>query len=203
MLLRGFRLWLLIGTPLLGSCSFFSSAPRANLPVLFHLHDFALTDSTGAAFSSQDLRGKVWIASFLFTRCSEICPTLSAQLKNLGDRLHAQRDFRMVSLTVDPASDSPEVLAQYASTFHADPSRWTFLTGVPDRVHAVLRASFLQPFPDRRALDVAPGYDLLHGARVLLFDKQGRCRGVFPIIRTRENAGSPELVPAIEDLLRE
>lgn len=185
------------------SCSSGTARPASDLPTLFALRDFQLVDAQGQNFRSQDLRGKVWIASFLFTNCSEICPTLAAQLANLAGRTRGKENFRIVSITVDPATDTPPVLLRYGQTFHADPTRWTFLTDAPDRVHAVLRDSFLQPFPERRVLDVAPGYDLLHGARVLLFDKEGRCRGMFPMIQTSENRGSPELLPAIEALLNE
>src|SRR5207244_837513 len=105
--------------------------------------------SSGRNITLQDLRGKIWIADFIFTSCAGTCPMMSAQMRKLQDSLPA--DIRLVSFSVDPGRDTPAVLASYATHFGAEPQRWVFLTG------------------DRQAL-----YDLsIKGFKLALDDTQG------------------------------
>lgn len=175
-----------------------SGAAVPELDRLFRVPDFELVDQTGAPFEVSSLDGQVWVASFLFTSCSGTCPTLASQLGNLQSRLSGYRGrVRIVSLTVDPEHDDPAVLRTYGERFGADPALWTFLTGEPDTVRTVLRTAFLQPDPERREIESAPGYDVFHGTSVLLVDRTRTCRGVFPL----GGDGMDELVAAIEHLL--
>jgi protein SCO1/2 len=177
-----------------------SSCGEAEEPLrtLFHVPAFELTADDGTTFNSQQLRGNVWIASFLFTSCTSICPTLASQLATLEERtaVHGDR-VRIVSITVDPEVDTPERLHEFASRFRRDPTRWTFLTGRPDTVNATIRRGFLMPEPERREIDQAPGYDVMHGANVMLFDETGGCRGLY---RT-DGPGMEQLLHDIERLL--
>lgn len=94
---------------------------------------FALTDQTGRPFSSEQLNGKVAVVGFIYTHCPDICPMLTAQMRQLQNLLaHAGLlgdKAVLVSITVDPERDTPEVLARYAEQFGADPAAWHFLTG--------------------------------------------------------------------------
>jgi protein SCO1/2 len=168
------------------------------LRTLFHVPAFELTGDDGAPFGSQALRGNVWVASFLFTSCTSICPTLASQLATLEERtaVHGDR-VRIVSITVDPEVDTPERMHEFASRFRHDPARWVFLTGNPDTVSATIRRGFLMPEPERREISAAPGYDVMHGANVMLFDETGGCRGLY---RT-DGPGMDQLVHDIERLL--
>lgn len=159
------------------------------LETLFTVPAFELTDQDGAPFGTEALRGRVWIASFLFTSCASSCPTLAAQLANVSERLapHGER-ARIVSLTVDPEVDTPERLRAFGERFGADFSRWTFLTGAPETVRAVHQRAFLQPEAVRTAIDLAPGYDVFHGTAVLLFDTELRCRGIYRMDRAGHDA---------------
>jgi protein SCO1/2 len=173
-----------------------SDAPE--LERLFRVPDFELVDQTGAPFAVSALDDQVWVASFLFTSCSGTCPTLASQLASLESRLSGYRGrVRIVSITVDPEHDDPAALRAYAERFEADPAMWTFLTGEPDTVRTVLRTAFLQPDPERREIESAPGYDVFHGTSVLLIDRTRTCRGVFPL----GGDGMDTLVAAIEHLL--
>jgi protein SCO1/2 len=151
-----------------------------DLPSLFPIPTFELTDQDGQPFGTTQLRGRVWIASFLFTSCSQACPILASQLANLRGRLarHGER-FHVVSISVDPEVDTPERLRAFAERF-GGASQWTLLTGRPEDVRATTERAFFQPQATRRELDVAPGYDILHGTGVLLVDRDGRCRGLYP-----------------------
>src|SRR5438270_4449000 len=100
--------------------------------------EFALTDRNGEVVRDADLRGKVWIASFVFTRCTGPCPQVTASVARLQDELKNQPDVRFVTFTVDPEHDQPEVLARYATNFKADADRWLFLTGSQEKIYALL-----------------------------------------------------------------
>jgi protein SCO1/2 len=168
-----------------------------DIPSLFPVPAFELTDQDGATFRSETLRGRVWIASFLFTSCSQACPTLAAQLANVRTRLSRHGDrFHVVSVTVDPDNDTPARLHEFADRFGGT-SQWTLLTGTPEDVRATTERAFFQPEARRTEIEGAPGYDILHGTGVLLVDRDGRCRGLYPT----DGEGLERLVRDVERLL--
>lgn len=117
----------------------FRPAP-ARLPVLAEVPDFALIDSAGLPVGARDLEGQIWIADFIFTRCGGICPILSSNFAMLQGRLGS--GVTLVSISVDPTHDRPEVLRAYGRRFSADPARWRWLTGERDAVHRLVRDGF-------------------------------------------------------------
>lgn len=134
--------------------------------------EFSLTDRTGRTVTSTDLRGKVWIANFIFTRCGTTCPTLTREM-NQARGILAERgadDILSVSFTIDPLYDKPEVLNQYAEGFHADPSAWLFLTGDAADMVRVVRGGFHLMINDPG--DGPP----MHSNRFVLVDARGRVR---------------------------
>src|SRR5438552_364519 len=104
--------------------------------------DFALLERSGQQVTKTDLLGKVWIASVIFTRCVEECPLVSSHMARLQDAFAAEPDVRLVSITVDPAYDTPEVLTHYAQSFAAQPQRWLFLTGDKATIYRLVREGF-------------------------------------------------------------
>lgn len=140
---------------------------------------FELTDQDGRAFASEQLRGKVWVVGFAFTSCISICPMLTSQMANLQRRLESHGDrVHFVTITVDPAIDTPERLRAYAAQHHADLSRWSFLTGEPAEVRATLQRVFFVPIGERR--EVEGGYDILHTGQLMLVDRNAQMRGLYP-----------------------
>jgi cytochrome oxidase Cu insertion factor (SCO1/SenC/PrrC family) len=113
-----------------------------DLPRLWEVPDFALIERSGQSVTRADLFGKVWIASFIFTRCVEECPLVSNHMARLQDVFAAEPDVRLVSITVDPAYDTPEVLTRYAQNFAAQPQRWLFLTGDKAMIYRLVREGF-------------------------------------------------------------
>ena len=104
--------------------------PHPPLPVLGQIPDFRLIDQRGAAFTTAQMRGHVTVVDFIFTHCPASCPRLTARMGELQARLASDRsDARLVSISVDPENDTPAVLADYGAKAHADPARWTFVTG--------------------------------------------------------------------------
>ncbi len=91
-------------------------------------HAFTLTDQNGNQFDSASLKGHVWVANYFFASCPGPCFRINQSLSNLQAEPEL-KDVRFVSITCDPGNDSPEVLAQYAERFNANPKRWKFLTG--------------------------------------------------------------------------
>ncbi len=106
------------------------------------LPQFSLTERNGRQVTLADLRGKVWIANFIYTHCTDTCPLQSARIARLQAELAGEADLRLVSITVDPESDTPKILTEYATRFGADPDRWLFLTGGKKTIYALAMEGF-------------------------------------------------------------
>ncbi len=116
--------------------------PLEGLKIFGAVPDFSLIREDGRRVTLADLRGKVWIANFIYTHCTDTCPLQSARMAGLQDGLKAEADLRLVSITVDPEVDTPEVLSEYASRFGADRERWFFLTGEQRAIYALAEEGF-------------------------------------------------------------
>ena len=103
------------------------------LPIYGHVPDFSLLDQHGGAVTLAGLRGAPWIADFIFTRCGGQCPMMTARMRTIQERLPKGSRLRLVSISVDPAYDTPEVLARYAQHAGAG-ERWLFLTGPQEHI---------------------------------------------------------------------
>lgn len=141
------------------------------------LADFRLIERSGRTVERQDLTNQFLVVGFVFTSCSLTCLEVSRNLTEVQRRTAGQDDVLLVSITVDPRTDTPEVLREFADRFDADPDRWLFLTGPKPDVHALLAASFLDQEPPS-AFNAIPG-GFVHTERVLLVDRQGRVRSAF------------------------
>ena len=149
-------------------------------PVLSQLPEFSLVGIDGKPYGSADLRGQVYIANFFFTSCRSICPVLMKGVARLQDGF-AQRNIngiRLVSISVDPEHDTPEVLGDYAKGMGVDPLRWTLLTGEPEQVRRLLVDGF--KVPDVAAPPQTAGpVDIAHTGKLVLVDGAGRIRGYY------------------------
>ncbi len=150
------------------------------LPVYGQVADFTLTNQAGSAVSLADLRGRVWIADVIFTRCPGPCLKMTRQMKELQDAITPGGQIRLVSLTTDPDFDTPPVLSKYAERFGADARRWLFLTGTKKQFGEVavgsLKFSALPTKPEERT----SADDLfVHSTVFVVVDRQCRLRGVF------------------------
>src|SRR2546425_3255620 len=102
---------------------------------------FQLVNQNGQPFGSAQLNGKIWIADFIFTSCRGPCPLISTRMSELQKPLE-KTDVHLVSFTVDPAKDTPEILRGYAEKLHAESGRWDFLTGPPSTIYNLSRNGF-------------------------------------------------------------
>lgn len=140
---------------------------------------FRLTERSGRDVTEAELADRPWIAAFIFTRCPSSCPRISAVMKGLQDKLRAT-DVRLVSISVDPDHDTPEVLAAYAKNFGADPDRWHFLTGPKAEVHRLILEGFRLPVADSDADAIRAGAEsVAHSARLALVGRGNRIIGFY------------------------
>jgi protein SCO1/2 len=169
--------------------------PSAPLEKLARVPEFTLTDQTGNAFGSADLKGKIWVANFIFTRCKGPCPLITTRMAELNGKLKkTHNEVKLASFTVDPEHDTPEVLSKYGTNLAANPADWKFLTGSPEAMNEIVVKGLLQP------LAKEPDGTPAHSQRFVIVDGDGWIRGF-------QNGEDPEvvqkLVVDIGRLLRE
>jgi protein SCO1/2 len=142
----------------------------SSLPNYGLVPSFQMTDSEGHAFDSKVLRGKVWVADFIYTNCPGPCPMMTSRLHKVQQQVSGEKDVQLVSVSVDPQHDSAPVLNDFAHRFGGPTDDWVFLTGSPKTVHQL-------------AYDVFHVGDLIgkmdHSTRFALVDKQGNIRGYY------------------------
>lgn len=152
----------------------------ANFPVLAQVADFNLTNQSGQAVRLADLRGRVWVADIIFTRCPGPCATMTKRMSELQAALPATAPVKLVSLTTDPGHDTPRILASYAQRFGADSNRWHFLTGAKaDLVKLAVHSLKLTALDKEEAQRTSPDDLFIHSTIFVVVDKQGRLRAVF------------------------
>ena len=154
--------------------------PRAAENLDYPVGAFALIERNGAAVTDQTLRGKVWVASFVFTRCAGPCKEVTATVARLQKELAGEPDVRFVTFTVDPSRDDPATLRQYAAMANADADKWLFLTGDEAAIHGLLEKQFKQSVGEKNR----PGDEFGgHSTRLSVVDKKGVVRAVFDGVR--------------------
>ena len=150
---------------------------RAAAPqVLGRVSDFELVDQDGKNVSLADLRGKIWVADFIFTRCAGPCPLMSSRMAELQKSLDGVEGVGFVSISVDPDYDRPELLREYGKRYGAKPGTWIFLTGDKKRIFEMISKDF--------KMGVADGsgdQPIIHGTHFVLVDGEGRIRGYYGI----------------------
>ena len=111
-----------------------------NLPSYGVVPAFELIAQNGQPFHSRTLHGRIWVADFIFTTCQGPCPRMTSQMHRI--QTAASNAVKLVSFTVDPRHDTPEVLAAYAKQHAALADRWYFLTGPQATLHKLDRDAF-------------------------------------------------------------
>jgi protein SCO1/2 len=167
-----------------GAARLFRNSERLGTDVMRpigEVPEFRFTTQEGKTLTRKDLLGKVWVVDFFFTRCPGPCPLMSARMAEISKELRKAKDVRLVSVSIDPDHDSPEVLSEYAARMNADPARWIFLTGPRKEIEDFTQKGMLQ------ALAKDPDNIPTHSTRFLVIDREGR-------IRNSRNLDEPELV---------
>ena len=171
-LLKDKRFWLFItfGVIILVVSLRRQDSKKSELPILGKLIDFQLTDQNGEIFSKEDLLGKVWVADFIFTTCAGPCPVMSGQFAELQSRFSNAPDLNLLSISVNPDYDSPEILREYGGRYGANYNKWRFLTGDREAIHELAVDGF----------KVGSVEDpIFHSTRFILLDDKARIRGYY------------------------
>lgn len=149
-------------------------------PVLSQLPEFSLVAADGKPFGSAELRGQVYVASFFFTSCRSICPAIMKGMARLQDGFarNEVQGIRLVSISVDPEHDTPQVLSDYGKALGVDPLRWTLLTGDPEQVRQLVVSGFKTPDVPAPSGGAEP-MDIAHTGKLVLVDGAGRIRGYY------------------------
>ena len=141
--------------------------------------DFSLTDQDGQPARLTDLRGRVWIGAFIYTRCSDICPMMAKSLASLQTAI-ADRDVRLVSFSVDPEHDTPAVLKAYAEKLGADGQRWRLVTGKRSEIERISRGMLLGLNTSTKPEEIT------HSDRFVLVGRDGTVQGYYSALDEQE-----------------
>lgn len=179
------------------------SAPAEALPVLAQVGYFSLTNQDARAVTLADLRGHVWVADIIFTRCPGPCLKMSRQMKELQDALPRKSQARLVTLTTDPDYDTPPVFRRYDEQYklNVQPDRWMFLTGTKQQiarlaVDSLKLIALEKPAPERESDN-----DLfIHSTRFVIVDKKGQLRASLET--TGEDIDFARVAPQILETIR-
>ena len=152
----------------------FGCKHEPELKTFYPIPDFSLTDQSDMTVTLADLKGKVWVADFVFTNCGGTCPMMTDKMRRLQQGLPAE--IRMVSISVDPERDTPQALAAYAKEHGATRERWLFLTGDKQSLYDLCVKGFKLPLDDSGGTVAEP---ITHSTRFVLVDKQGVIRGYY------------------------
>jgi protein SCO1 len=172
--------WGLLGVALIGMGGIFiwdsvyRKGAQPPLPILGRVDDFTLQDQNDRPLSRQDLMGKAWVADFIYTTCPDQCPMMSRSMQVIQGMVPKKAPVALVSISVDPQTDTPDTLNRYSKKFHSEPGRWHFLTGSQDAILALIR-SFKLPTPVR-----TPKKNVIdHSNQLVLVDARSRIRGYY------------------------
>ena len=157
--------------------------------------DFDLIDQDGLTFSSSSVPKKIWVVEYFFASCMGICPIMNEQMKRVQAAFLADTNVVILSFTVDPDRDTPEVLKAYAEEHDAQSEKWIFLTGEKELIYELARKSFflLRPAEAENQGDV--GNDFIHTNNFVLIDENKQIRGYY------DGTNRNEVDELIEDIV--
>jgi protein SCO1/2 len=196
-------LWGVLGLALAAVAVLFAwqrLAPRPEpLPVLATVPDFSFIERDGESFGLEQLRGRVWIADFIFTNCAGTCPVMTTHMNALQSALEKEGfvDVKLVSFTVDPERDTPDVLRRFADGYGAVKDRWFFVTGPGREMQKLAKEGFMLA---AAASGGNPDEDIIHSNRFVLVDAGGRIRKYY--LGTEPDAAQ-QIIADLKQLLAE
>ena len=171
---------------------------KSRLPVLNIVKPFSFERQDGQHITGKDVAGKVYAAEFFFTTCEGICPKMNRNMKRVFDQFKNEKDFLILSHTVDPETDSVARLKMYADSLGADIKSWWFLTGSKDSLYKTARESYILDDPKNNATNIDEQF--IHTQFFALVDKIGQVRGIYDGLKKDE---IEKLITDIKGLLNE
>ena len=158
---------------------------------------FRFTNQNGQDFTNKEVEGKVYVAEFFFTTCPGICPMMNDNMKQVYERFRNEPDFRILSYTCDPQTDSAAQLKRYADSMQIDTQKWVFLTGRKDSLYNMARLSYAIDDPANNLTSIED--DFLHSQYWALVNRQGEVIAIYDGLKQREING---LIKDIEKELK-
>ena len=172
-----FSIYLIIAALLFATFLLKDSGKGNSLPLLGTIPKFKFIDSEENLISRHDLNGKVWVADFIFTTCTMACPVMTGNMNLIHKAFKNDDQVRIVSISVYPEYDTPEVLKEYASRYDANTDRWHFLTGPEEDVKDVIKNGFkMGDYEDI----------IFHSEKFALIDQVGNIRGYYNGMKTED-----------------
>ena len=186
-----FIIYGVVAVMLLVTFLFKESSTLDDLPISGSVPDFEFTDSNGETITREDMEGKVWVADFIFTTCTMACPIMTGNMNLIHKSFKDDNNVRIISISVYPEYDTPEVLKEYASRYNANTDRWHFLTGPEESVKNIIKTGF----------KIGDYEDIIfHSEKFALVDVRGNIRGYYSGMETEDMS---KLKKDIKRLLRE
>lgn len=140
-----------------------------------HIADFAFTNQNGNTITQDDYKGKIYVADFFFTTCPTICPKMTDNMVWLQDKIKNNPKVMLLSHSVTPDIDTPQVLKAYAKEKGVIDSKWNLVTGDQKDIYYIARKSYLAV----KTTDSKELYDMVHTENFILVDSEGRIRGFY------------------------
>jgi len=162
--------------------------------------DFSFLDQNGNTISQVDLENKIYVVEYFFTTCATICPKMNIQMQRVQKAFKGNKDFKILSFTVNPEVDTVEQMKRYALSHEANDSQWYFLTGTKKDLYQLARTSFfILKQAEAQNLGDADS-DFIHTNNFVLVDRKKRIRGYYDGTSQKE---VNQLIKDIELLINE
>ena len=174
------------------------SLRKSHYPPISVVKPFSFTNQDGVVCTERTVAGKVYVADYFFTTCTNICPVIHNQMKRVYEHFRNTPGFLILSHTSDPKHDSPQRLRHYADSMGVNTSKWIFLTGRKDSLYNQARFSYMIDDPKNNLRD--PEEDFLHTQFFALVNKQGKVVKIYDGLKKKE---VDKLIEDAEQLLKD
>ena len=175
---------------------------KSKLPVISNVQEFSFIDQNGKKVTNQTLLGKVYATEYFFTTCKGICPKMNANMFKVYDQFKNNDDFKILSHTCMPETDSVPLLKAYENKMKANNGlqkiQWYFVTGSKDSLYKMARESYLLDNEKNNSINIKDQF--IHTQFFALVDKQQRVRGIYDGLKQEE---IDKLIQNIDELLKE
>lgn len=157
---------------------------KSKLPVISYVKPFRFINQSGDTVLQAQMAGKVYVANYFFVTCTGICPNMNGKVKGVYEQFKSQKDFAIISHTCQPENDSIPQLKRYADSIGADGKQWQFVTGHKLELYNMARESYKIDDPQNNVGDINDQF--LHSQFLALVDRQGRVRGIYDGLKSKE-----------------
>ena len=140
-----------------------------------YIPEFSFLNQDGKRIGRAEMQGKITIVDFFFTSCPSICPVMSKEMERVNDMFRDQPNVQIMSISIDPEYDTPEILKEYAEEHNAIPGKWHFLSGPKEETYRLAKCGFIIPLVDGNGV----ADDFVHTDKFMLIDELGRIRGYY------------------------